>query len=90
MTVGIGRPAIAAIACTAEGIHMYPTLRRPACILHSNRNGFRHHYLIGAASRQDAVVRSTAPELRAIQIRPEAISALRQGERDLPAGIGRA
>ena len=29
----------------------------------------------------------TAPELGAIEIRPEAVGTLRQGERDLPIGI---
>jgi hypothetical protein len=93
LTTGICRSVVASVSgigtCTrqGEGIHRQSGLGGTVCVLHRHRQWDSHRDICARAAWQAAGVVRAAPELGAIQIRPEAIVTLRQAEGDLPIGI---
>ena len=81
-----------AIACTrkGKGVDLDPGLRCSSRILDVHRHRFGDGHALAHAAGQRAVVRRTAPELRAVEVRPKAIGTLRQGKGRLPVFICRA
>ena len=87
---GVGGLVVAGVDPAGEGIDRQAHLGSAVGVLHRHRDRQRHHHGRRRASRHRAVVRPTAPELRPVQVGPEAVGAFRQSEARLAGGVGRA
>ena len=87
LPIGICDLIVSSVSCAVEGVHLNPGFGQTVSILYGYSNGYRHGNSGAITPGQCAMIRCSAPELRAVQVGAETIAALRQGESDLSTRV---
>ncbi len=88
MPIRIGRAVVPSIGCAVKSIDRQIGIRLSRLALHRQDERLGHGDAGRGTTRKRAGVGTAAPELSSIQIRTEAVTALRKGQAHLSVGIG--
>lgn len=87
LPIGVCDLIVSSVSCAVEDIYLNPGFGQTISILYGYSNGYRHRNSSAITPGQCAMVRCSAPKLCVVQVRSEAVAALRQGESDLSARV---